>query len=71
MTRPGGERTMTSTPRCAHCTRPFTAPPSAPHKRFCSARCRTEWHETQRRRGLELLRALPAVPQGTTGKVRE
>jgi len=41
--------------RCEQCTKPFRAPASAPHKRFCSTSCRNEWHLGQRKKGLELL----------------
>jgi len=41
---------------CVNCTTEFEPLEAAPHKRFCSARCRYEWHGKQRRRGLRLLR---------------
>lgn len=31
-------------PSCANCAKPFSPLKAAPHKRFCSDQCRSEWH---------------------------
>jgi len=41
---------------CANCGMPFDPPPSAEHKRFCSARCRGQWHGRRKVEGMRLLR---------------
>jgi len=43
---------------CANCSRPFAPEPQAPHKRFCSAKCRTEWHARRQRDAKQLLSRL-------------
>ena len=44
--------------QCLQCGRPLDAPPpSAPHKKFCSPKCRQEWHSAERRRAIAALRA--------------
>lgn len=40
---------MTDTRQCEWCTKPFTPPPSAPHKRFCCSAHRDAWHARQRK----------------------
>lgn len=50
---------------CANCGRPFLIPPSALTKRFCSDRCRDEWHLARRRRATELLREQEQRAQDT------
>ena len=47
---------MTEPHICNNCARPLgQAPPSAPHKRFCSASCRNEYHAKRRRIARQLL----------------
>jgi endogenous inhibitor of DNA gyrase (YacG/DUF329 family) len=41
---------------CDNCGRPLGAlPPTARHKRFCSDKCRNEWHLAKRKRALQAL----------------
>lgn len=40
---------------CENCPRTFTIEPAAPHKRFCSVDCKSEWHNRRRKAALELL----------------
>lgn len=42
--------------KCASCGKGFVAPPAAPHKRFCSEKCRNEWHRQERAQAVEELR---------------
>lgn len=43
-------------PCCRNCTRPFTRPPQAQNKEFCSSACRTDWHNERRRLAADALR---------------
>lgn len=51
------------THHCDNCTKPFTPPPTAPHKRFCSGQCRDEWHAKRRRKALDKLAELEKTSQ--------
>ncbi len=33
---------------CEQCGQPYSPDSRAPHKRFCSAKCRLQWHQAQR-----------------------
>jgi hypothetical protein len=48
---------MTNTLQCTNCSAPVVATPSAPHKHFCSGRCRQAWWDRKRREGLALVLA--------------
>jgi len=41
---------------CETCQRPLERPPHAPHKRFCSTKCRNAWHSVRRAEGAKLLK---------------
>lgn len=43
---------------CKNCPRTFILTEPAPHKRFCSSTCRVEWHNNQRKLGLQALAQL-------------
>lgn len=44
--------------RCLNCTKPFITPAQVKgYKRFCSDKCRSEWHSKIRKKALELMRA--------------
>lgn len=59
----GGRMTPTSPKACdCGCGRRFVPPPSAPHKRFASERCRNRFHSQRRLAALEAL-ALQQTPQ--------
>lgn len=45
------------TANCAWCGEEFTPPPSARHKRFCSARHREQWHSARVAEAKRLLAA--------------
>jgi hypothetical protein len=43
---------------CLRCTRPFIAPAQVKgYKKFCSDKCRSEWHSELRKKALELMRS--------------
>lgn len=50
--------TMPKLGDCAHCGRPFSRPPDAPHKRFCSDAHREAWHKARREKDLAEVRRL-------------
>lgn len=41
---------------CEHCARPYSLDARAPHKRFCSSRCRMAWHQAQRQQAVTAFR---------------
>lgn len=41
---------------CKQCEEKFTPPTSAPHKKFCSTRCRVKWWGERRKKGEEVLK---------------
>jgi len=57
MTQVGTTKSPSTQSTCPNCTRPFETPPQVVgYKRFCSDRCRSEWHSKLRKRALEALR---------------
>lgn len=40
---------------CKVCNVEITIPASAPHKTFCSTKCRNSWHNARRKKGLIML----------------
>ena len=57
MTKGDGEMKAPSVPRttCAQCHRSLSR--SRPWQRFCSGRCRIQWHAEERRQGLAAYRS--------------
>lgn len=45
-----------ATTECKQCEEKFTPPTSAPHKKFCSTKCRVKWWGERRKQGEEVLK---------------
>lgn len=53
---------------CANCGKPLgVPPPSAPHRKFCSTKCRMEWHGARLR---DLRAKLRETDEGAKPKPR-
>lgn len=48
---------------CAYCPKQFSIPPSAEHKRFCSEKCRNDWHTRELRAARQVMKDLRGKEQ--------
>lgn len=49
---------------CVLCGKEFLVPESAPHKKFCCAEHRVEWHREREKRARELLKQAEQSGEG-------